>query len=97
MSWVAITAIVNIMPNIVDVTTATITANFAAFGLLAPSSFETRTLYQLKYPTYMSNFVTKYQFAISKILLGLRMLPYCSIETQSDHQYPKLHIHAAIF
>lgn len=57
MSWVAITAIVNIMPNIVDVTTATITANFAVLGLLAPSSFETRTL--SKYPTCMSNFVTK--------------------------------------
>lgn len=41
---VARTAIVNIVPNIADVITATMMANFAAFGLLAPSSFPTRTL-----------------------------------------------------
>lgn len=35
---------VNIIPNIVDVVTATTVENFAAFGRPAPSSFETRTL-----------------------------------------------------
>lgn len=41
---VANTATVNRIPKKVDVTTATITANFAAFGWPAPSKLETRTL-----------------------------------------------------
>lgn len=41
----AITAAVKKTPTIIDVTTATTTENFAAFGRPAPSSLETRTLH----------------------------------------------------
>ena len=80
-------------PMAADVVVATTTENLAAFGWLAPSSFETRTLTR--------NDHRKGELRVSVVSTANRWepkqcwtLPYCSIEAKSNHQRPKLIVHA---